>query len=41
MINNNAQRGHSSQYSANLSYSYIFDMKLLRKDKKFAFEGNF
>lgn len=41
MINNKAQRGHSTQYSANLSYSYIFDMKLLRKDKKFGFEGNF
>jgi hypothetical protein len=41
MINNQAQRGHSTHYSANFSYSYIFNMQLLRKDKKFAFEGDF
>jgi len=41
MVNNQAQRGHSTSYSANLSYSYIFDMRLLRTNKKFGFEGNF
>lgn len=41
MINNQAQRGHTTNYSANLSYSYIFDMKVFRKEKKFGFEGNF
>ncbi len=41
MINNQAQRGHSTHYSANLSYSYIFDLKVLRSNKKFGFEGNF
>lgn len=41
MIDNKAQRGHSTNYSANLSYSYIFDLKLLRNNKRFEYEGNF
>jgi hypothetical protein len=41
MINNQAQRGHSTHYSANFSYSYIFDLKVLRSNKKLGFEGNF
>lgn len=30
-----------TQYSANLTYSYIFDFNLQRKDKKYKYEGNF
>ncbi len=31
----------TTQYSANLTYNYIFDFNLKRKDKKFKYEGNF
>jgi len=31
----------NTQYTANLSYNYMFDFNLRRKDKKLNFEGNF
>jgi len=31
----------NTQYTANMSYSYMFDFNLRRKDKKLNFEGNF
>ncbi len=41
MINNQAQRGHTTHYSANFSYSYIFNMQIFRKDGDFKFDKNF
>ncbi|MGQ1945730.1 hypothetical protein ACT3CD_01345 [Geofilum sp. OHC36d9] len=41
MVNNQAQRGHTTNYSVNLSYSYVFDMKLERGKDRLNFEGHF
>lgn len=41
MINNQAQRGHTTHYSANFSYSYVFNMQMLRKDGRLKFDSDF
>ncbi len=41
MINNNAPRGHRTHYSANFSYSYMFNFSLKKENKKVRFEGKF
>jgi hypothetical protein len=41
IVNNNAQRGHSTHYSANFSYSYMFNFSLKRAEKRLLFEGGF
>jgi hypothetical protein len=41
MVNNQAQRGHTTNYSVNFSYSYVFDMKLERGKDRLNFEGHF
>ena len=40
-VRNNAQTGKTTQYSANLAYSYSFGVSLTRKDKKWSATGNF
>ncbi len=41
MVNNKSIQGTSTQYSANLAYSYIFNFQVKRDNKKLGFEGNF
>lgn len=40
-VSNRNLTRNSTQYTGNLSYSYMFDFNLKRKDKKLNFEGNF
>jgi hypothetical protein len=40
-VHNKGLRRTSTQYSVNLTYSYMFDFYIDRKDKNFKFKGNF
>ena len=40
-VSSHSMSRENTQYTANLSYNYMFDFNLRRKDKKFNFEGNF
>ncbi len=41
MVNNKGLQGTSTQYSVNLSYSYMFNFLVDRENKKYKFKGNF
>lgn len=40
-VSNITASGNRKQLSGTLAYSYLFDFRLLKKDKKMKFEGNF